>query len=146
MSLLRFCVELEVGNSTKFSFGTINYNEYLKNDYEGNIFILLYCEMTKLIETRMKFEDDQDKDEIINQISLWDKAPMIQIKYAIEGSSKKEELICCPFFIADPLNFTLQEDAGNNHMKLLNQGKEVLELDPQKIYTFTLKKRGNFYC
>jgi len=146
MSLLRFCVELEVGNSTKFSFGTINYNEYLKNDYEGNIFILLYFEMSKLIEKRMKFEVDQDKDEILKQISLWKKAPMIQIKYELEGSSKKEESICCPFFIADPSNFILQEDAGNEHMKLLNQGKEVLELDPQNIYTFTLKKRGNFYC
>jgi len=98
--------------------------------------------MTRIAVTKLNAE----KDEILKQISLWDKAPMIQIKYTLEGISKKEESICCPFFIVDPLNFILQEDAGNNHMKLLNQGKEVLELDPQKNYTFTLKKRGNFYC
>ena len=138
MSVLRLHVELELPSSNKFDFGIIEFKNYLNE----NCVAFLYGEMIKIISKTI--EDAIIRSDILNNIFLFSNAPMIQIKSKKKENSLEGEIICCPYFIANCRGLGFQEISGTNNVMLLNQGKRILELDPQNIYTFTLKRRSKF--
>ena len=138
MSVLRLHVELELPSSNKFDFGIIEFKNYLNE----NCVAFLYGEMIKIISKPI--EDAIIRSDILNNLFLWFNAPMIQIKSKKKENSLEGEIICCPYFIANYSGLEFQEISGTNNVMLLNQGKRILELDPQNIYTFTLKRRSKF--
>ena len=135
MSVLRLHVELELPSSNKFDFGIIEFKNYLNE----NCVAFLYGEMIKIISKTI--EDAIIRSGILNNLFLFSNAPMIQIKCK-ENENLQDGKICCPYFIADSRGLEFQEIAGTNNLMLLYQGKNILELDPKNIYTFTLKKRS----
>ena len=138
MSVLRLHVELELPSSNKFDFGIIEFKNYLNE----NCVAFLYVEMAKIAFGTI--EDAIIRSDILNNIFLFSNAPMIQIKSKKKENSLEGEIICCPYFIANYRGLEFQEISGTNNVMLLNQGKRILELDPQNIYTFTLKRRSKF--
>lgn len=142
MSVLRFLVELELKDLSKYELGITEFNDILQFTNDGRVASIFLSQSLNLL---MNIHDEKKIAEISILTNLYlCKTPMIQIKIGKNDNYQRDEIVC-PFFIADPLNFTYTQVPGTNRIKLMNRNTEILELDPENFYIFTLKQRSMFF-
>ena len=150
MDVFRFVIQLELSSSL-YKLGVIQLNcksgaiQLFNNDWEsnGSVAEIFFSQLTKWM-TDVRSQNLEGRPEIYDLVHFFRSGRrMIQIKKVKSDEGQIDEIVC-PFFIIDPYNFKFNVVPGTNRLKFVNQGKEIIELEPETEYIFTLKKRSKF--